>query len=222
MEKAAGAHGFTEDYWRDNYAEAEDMDGIGNAKNHADYLAALFSVELIDISTVIDLGFGLGHLFKQVLGQFIPHLAVGIEPSSYAFSAAQSMELRPVESTQLELFQLDLVSWALSNKKIHQRVFDLGLCTSVFQYLSEEEIDCVLPIMAKRMKYLYFSVPTDIELDRQVEEVEFHDAYALRRTRQWYQEKISKHFTFVSMRLLESKHFFQEDDTLFRDLLFRY
>ena len=184
MNKAPGACGFSAEYWSENYSEAESMDGIGNASQHAEYLRALFAVELIDISSVIDLGFGLGHLLKEVSKVFIPYCVHGLEPSHHVFSAVTAAQIKPVESTQVTLENMDLASWAESKKKLHQKVFDLGICTSVFQYLSEEEIDLVLPVMAKRIKYLYFSVPTDKELDRQVEEVEFHDRFALRRSRE--------------------------------------
>ena len=33
---------------------------------------------------------------------------------------------------------------------------------------------------------------------------------------------IKKHFTFVSSRMLESKVYFDEESTLFTDLLFRF
>lgn len=216
------SNGLPQEYWDENYSDPESMDGIGNAVAHVDYIQSLFAVELIDISSVVDLGCGLGFLFEEVLKRFIPYCAHAIEPSSYAYEQVSKRELRPVESTQLVLENMDLSSWAQSKKKVHQKVFDLGICTSVFQYLSEEEIDLVLPIMAKRIKYLYFSVPTDLELDRQVEEVDFHDRFALRRTRAWYHQKLSPYFTLVSMRMLESKNFADEESTLFRDLLFRF
>lgn len=214
--------GFSSIYWEENYSEPESMDGIGNASLHADYLQSLLAVELIDISSIIDLGFGPGVLFEEMLKRFIPYLAHGIEPSSYIYDQVIKRDLRPVESTQLTLENIDMLSWAMSKKKIHQKVFDLGICTSVLQYLSEDEIAQVLPIIAKRVKYLYFSVPTDKELDRQVEEVEFHDRHAYRRSRDWYVKMISPHFTCVSMRVLESKVHADEDSTLFRDLFFRF
>ena len=103
-----------------------------------------------------------------------------------------------------------------------EKTFDLGLCTSVFQYLSDEELEVVLPVMAKRIRYLYFSVPTNLELKRQVSDLDFKDEYAIHRTREKYLKLLRPHFTFISSRLLESKVHFNEETTHFTDLLFRF
>ncbi len=216
-----GAKGFTKDYWDVNYESPEEMDNIVNAKEHAEYMRAIFALESIDISSVIDLGFGLGILFKEVLKTFKPYRAFGIEPSLYPFELVSKKKLTNIESTKLTLVNCDLVTWALSEPKKEQ-TFDLGICTSVFQYLSDEEIKVVLPILAQRIRYLYFSVPTDLELKRQVSELEFKDEYAIHRTREKYAKLIRPYFTFISSRLLESKVHFDEETSHFTDLLFRF
>lgn len=216
-----GSNGFNKEYWDLNYSEPDEMDGIGNASLHALYLQNLFSLDLIDISTVIDFGYGLGALFKEILGTFIPYKAVGIEPSSYAFKKVAESDLRPVDSCKITLKNQDLLTWAHENEK-RKEVFDLGICTSVFQYLRDEEVLRVLPILSKKVKYLYFSVPTDKELKRQVEEIEFDDQFAISRSRSFYQRAISPHFTVVSSRVLESKFHFDEKTTHFTELFFRH
>lgn len=216
-----GAKGFSKEYWEVNYADPEEMDNIVNAKEHAAYMKALFALEYVDVSSVIDLGFGLGILFKEVLKTFNPYFAHGIEPSKHVFDLVSKKKLAPVESTKLILENLDLVTWAKKTLK-KEKTFDLGLCTSVFQYLSDEEIAFVLPIMAKRIRFLYFSVPTNLELQRQVSDLEFKDEYAIHRTRETYLKLISPHFTFISSRLLESKVHFDDESTNFTDLLFRF
>ena len=55
-----------------------------------------------------------------------------------------------------------------------------------------------------------------------IEDLEFKDEYAFRRSRNWYQKELKKHFTFVSSRVLESKVHFKEEDTFFTDLVFRF
>lgn len=221
MKKERGLTGFSEKYWEENYSEASSMDGVGNVDQHVGYIKNFFGLEFIDVSTVIDFGFGLGHLFEAVMKELVPYRAYGIEPSQYAFQKVKKRDITPVESTSLTLKPLDLVSWAESQKP-KSRWFDLGICTSVFQYLSKEEIEFILPVMAQKVKYLYFSVPTDKELERQVEELEFCDQYAYKRSRATYQRLIRKHFTFVSARVLESKFHFKEDNTALTDLLFRF
>ncbi|MFP5385353.1 MAG: class I SAM-dependent methyltransferase [Bacteriovoracia bacterium] len=213
-------NGFDKTYWDKNYSDPMSMDGIGNAKDHAHYLKSFLTIEHVDISTIIDLGFGYGHLFREMLKTFIPHMAVGIEPSPYAFKKVKIDKLRPVESTELKLFQEDLLTWCRTKRK--ENTFDLGICTSVFQYLTDKELKEIIPILAKRIKYLYLTVPTDIELGRQVSELEFKDEYAIHRSREKYQKLLRPHFTFVSSRVLESKHFFDEKSTSFTDLLYRY
>ena len=216
-----GASGFGQEYWDVNYADPEEMDNIVNAKEHADYLKAIMGLEYVDISSVIDLGFGLGFLFEEVLKNFIPYRAHGIEPSRYPFDVVTKRKISPVESTKLVLENIDLVSWAKKELK-NSKTFDLGLCTSVFQYLSDEEIEIVMPVLAQRIRYLYFSVPTNLELKRQVSDLEFKDEYAIHRTREKYLKLIRPHFTFISSRLLESKIHFDEESTNFTDLLFRF
>jgi hypothetical protein len=216
-----GHLGFDEKYWSENYSEPEEMDGIANADRHAKYIKAFFEVEYVDINSVIDFGFGLGHIFHQVLGQLVPYRAQGIEPSAHAFKRVDKEWLLPAESTKLKLENIDLVTWARKSKP-RSRWFDLGICTSVFQYLEDDEIREVLPVMAQRVKYLYFSVPTDKELDRQVSDLEFHDRYAIRRSQKKYLKMLNDHFTIIGARVLESKIHFDKENTQFTDLLFRF
>lgn len=211
---------FDKTYWDKNYSDPMSMDGIGNAKDHVRYLQSFLAVEHVDVSTVVDLGFGYGHLFREMLRAFKPHTAVGIEPSPYAFKKVKLDKLRPVPSTDLKLFEEDLITWCRTNRKNNK--FDLGICTSVFQYISDKDLKEILPILAKRIKYLYLTVPTDVELGRQVSELEFKDEYAIHRSREKYQKLIRPHFTFVSARVLESKSYFDEETTSFTDLLYRF
>lgn len=225
-----GAKGFSKEYWEENYSEPESMDCIGNISEHAQYLKNLFDLEFIDVSSIIDFGFGLGHLFEEFLSVFIPYKAIGIEPSKHAYDVVKKRGISPVESTSLKLHNTDLLSWLKkasgksdgAKRLITPRSFDLGICTSVFQYLTDEEIEEALPLIAKRVKYLYFTVPTDKELARQVEELEFEDMYAIKRSRTKYQKLIKKYFTVVSSRVLESKEYFDEESTSFTDLLYRF
>lgn len=219
--ETSGREGFPDEYWTVNYADPEEMDNIMNAREHAAYMKAIFELERVDISSVIDLGFGLGILFEEVLKSFVPYRAHGIEPSAYAFTQFKKKKLKIPESTKLSLDQTDLHTWAVTHQK-RERTFDLGICTSVLQYLSDEEIAEVMPVLARRVRYLYLSVPTDLELKKQIEDVEFHDEYAIHRSKQKYLKFIHPHFTVISSRLLESKIHFDEDTTSFTDLLFRF
>lgn len=211
---------FDKTYWDKNYSDPMSMDGIGNAKDHVKYLQAFLNVEHVDVSSIVDLGFGYGHLFREMLRAFKPHTAVGIEPSPYAFKKAKPDKFRPVPSTDIKLYEEDLITWCKTNRKNNK--FDLGICTSVFQYISDKDLKFILPVLATRIKYLYLTVPTDVELGRQVSELEFKDEYAIHRSREKYQRLLRPHFTFISARVLESKNFFDEKTTSFSDLLYRF
>jgi hypothetical protein len=212
---------FESEYWKHNYSEPDTMDGIGNAKEHVKYIKSVFDIEHIDISSIIDFGFGYGVMLKKLLKAYIPYKACGIEPSKLAFNKVKEKKIKPVESTNLYLYNEDLKTWCerKDSKRLH---FDLGICMSVFQYIPNKDLDLILSKMAERVKYLYLTVPTDIELDKQIEDLEFHDHYAIRRSRDYYQKKIGKYFTFISSRVLESKVYFDESSSSFTDLLYRF
>lgn len=217
-----GHSGFDENYWQENYDEPEEMDGIVNAQQHAQYCKAIFDVEFVDINSIIDFGFGLGYLFEKMIHTFYPYRSFGIEPSRYAYDIAKDKrDLKPVESGKLTLKNWSIADWVEHYQGKEMKRFDLGLCTSVFQYLTDEEIEMALPLMAKQVKYLYFSVPTDRELKRQVSELEFEDRFAIRRSKSFYRKALKPHFTIVGNRLLESKVHFNEDNSFFTDYLFR-
>ena len=213
--------GFGAEYWRENYSEPETMDCIGNAKQHVEYLQAAFALEHIDISSILDLGFGYGYLFQKAMKAFIPYKACGIEPSLHAFDKARKRKLKPVDSTNLKLYNESIEDWC-NRSDSKQNQFDLGICTSVFQYLTEEQLETIVPVMGRRIKYLYLTVPTDKELDRQITELDFCDKYALRRSRNFYQNILSKNFINVGNKIWESKYYFNEESSHFSDLLYRY
>jgi hypothetical protein len=209
-------------YWDHLYAEPLTMDGIGNAKEHSTYLKALFEIEKIQITSIIDYGFGLGHLFQRFLREFLPYKAVGVEPSNYAFKKATKRKLQIVESMELNLYNAGLIDY-FSNTKSEFDNFDLGICTSVFQYIPNKDLEILISSISKQCKYLYLTVPTDIELDEQEENLDFIDEYALKRSQKYYQTKFKKYFTFISSRLLESKYFVHDQvESEFSDLLFRF
>jgi len=45
---------FDKKYWDQNYSDPMSMDGIGNAKDHVNYLKAFLKIEHVDISSIID------------------------------------------------------------------------------------------------------------------------------------------------------------------------
>lgn len=216
-----GSEGFKKSYWKRYYSNPDVMDCTYNAYEHALYLKHLFALEFVEVTSLVELGFGFGDLLKAMLEVFNPYYVEGIEPSGHAFAIAREKELKPVESTELRLEHLDLLTWCQDRER-DDMVFDLGICTSVFQYLSDEEIRYCMPILAKRMKYLYFTVPIDIELKYQEDEMDFNDVYAKHRSREEYHEFFRGNFTVVGTRVLESNVHFREMTSPFHELLYRY
>ncbi len=204
---------FDQDYWDENYQDLKTIDGIGNVKDHSRYLAAYFNLEGFEVKSLIDLGFGYGNLLKEMIRTFKPRRVVGIEPSPPAF--------KKVKITKAHLFQEDLMSWA-QNPARGAYIFDLAICNSVLQYLSDADLKLILPILARRVRFLYLTVPTDVEYKRQQSELDFHDKWAKIRTRKQYLKLLAPHFTVISSRVLESKFHYTEDNTEFQDLLFRF
>ena len=215
-----GSEGFDARYWETLFGNPESMECVGNADRHADYLQASLAVELVPVRSIVGVGVGLGHLFREALVRFRPRKALALEPSAWAWSRLDPEVLKPTRSTNLRLLKQDLLSWCQRETAGWER-FDLGLCTSVFQYLSEMEIDHVLPVMAQRIGHLYFTVPTDRELELQIEECSLHDEWAISRSAEWYRSRLSPHFAMVSGRLLQSRVLYDWRSSPFTDLLYR-
>lgn len=205
--------GFSQEYWQQNYQDPKTIDGIGNVKDHSQYLKAYFNLEGFEVNSIIDLGFGLGYLMKELKRAFKPRHLTGIEPSPFAF--------KKMKCPGAQLLPMDLVTWASTPMKGKQ-IYDLAVLNSVLQYLSDKELRFVLPILAQRARYVYLTVPTDIEYQRQHKELDFKDSWARVRTRGHYQRLLRPHFTFVSCRIIESRHFYDDSTTPFQDLLFRF
>ncbi len=208
--------GFSAEYWSQNYNDPNSMDGIGNAKDHVRYLKALFTLDNIKINSIIDFGFGKSVLLKEMITTFSPYKAVGIEPSKYIYDQIQSKLFFKNNKKKVKLYNFDLKTWCLQRQYKNER-FDLGICTSVLQYLEEDELTFILPAIAEKVKYMYLTVPTNKELNKQINDLDFLDAYALRRSKTFYYKLIKKHFTFISNRVLESKTFLMMKILIFQN-----
>ena len=217
----AGARGFPADYWEANYSHPELMDGIQNAASHADYLSAFFALSQVEIRSLADFGFGPAVMLRAMIERFRPYKVIAIEPSSWAFQRVLAHPLSGPTNMRVALEQTDLVSWARHPDHPRRRA-DLGICTSVLQYLGDSEILEVLPVLSRRVRFLYLTVPTDIDLDRQIAEEQFHDPWAIRRSREVYRAWLAPHFAFVSSRILESRTHYNDRSTPCDELLFRF
>ena len=198
--KASGEGGFPKDYWTSNYSDPDSMDCIGNVKEHFAYLDSLFNLEMIEIRSMVDLGFGLGAMIKEGRKKFSLKKVCGVEPSPYAFETMDAWKKR-YGIKNLTLKNMGMAQWLDKTKGC----YDLGLCNSVLQYLTTKDLEAAIPLLSRRVKYLYLTVPTDLELDFQIRDHKFKDYYARRRSQSFYQKLLKKNFTFISSRLLESR-----------------
>ncbi len=194
------------------------MDAIGNAHEHATYIGSFLKIENVVARSVIDLGCGYGYLLKAVITEINAKKAAAVEPSEYAYDRA--MKVLKDSPCKIKMHSEGLLDWLDHTKS--GPVYDLGLCTSVFQYLTDDELQKVVSGISRKVRVLYLTVPTAPELKRQRVEHGFNDRYAYRRSAKFYKQIISESFTFISGRLLESKHFYGEKNTPFTDLLFRF
>ena len=137
------------------------MDGVGNARQHASYLHALMKLEDMHcVESIADFGFGLGCLLHECVKKFKPRRVLGIEPSAHAFDrvsrsrkilrARRASRSAPAGATTT-LLCTDLRSWCAEQNAVRDarsrgehdddtNAFDLGICTSVFQYLSDKDV----------------------------------------------------------------------------------
>jgi len=198
------------------------MDGVYNARLRARALKATLDAEYVEIGSLIDFGFGLGGLFRAMIEAFTPHTVVGIEPSPPAFAWLDGARLTDTPSTQITLLPVDLLTWCQRADASDDQPFDLGICTSVFQYLSDPELEQIVSCLAQRVQYLYFAVPTEYELTYQAVHLDLDDRYAISRTRDEYLALLRPYFTFVANRLLESRVHFDAENSPFYDMLFRF
>lgn len=212
---------FNKKYWCDNYSDRQSMDGIGNAKTHARYLKTLFDLDCIEAKSIVDFGFGLGYLLKEFVSVFKPGRVVGIEPSQYAFQDFKKREQNFIANHNIELLNQSLQERFKGLGKKNE-TFDVGLLTSVLQYIPNNEMNDLLRKISEQVRYLYLTVPTYTELKKQRGELDFDDAYAMSRTKKYYLEALKPHFTFVSNRLVESKVFFNYRNTPFTEYLYRF
>lgn len=211
--------GFTEDYWKANYSEPETMDGIANKKEHVTYIKSLFALEEIAIGNVIDLGCGLGHMLLEINKRFSLERIEGIEPSGFAFQETKKKIKGDPRCKKIVIKNIGLSQWC---KESCNLIYDLTICMSVFQYLADQEIRKIIPVLAKRTKYLYLTVPTHKELFIQEHDEEFKDEYAIKRSKKTYLDLIRPHFKVVGSRVLESKYHFDDKTSFFTNLLYRF
>lgn len=217
--KRAGPNGFGDDYWDALYKRATHIDGFSNGAEHAAYLKSLMYLDMVVVSSIADLGFGPGHLFSAFVQSFQPSRALGLEPSTVAFDRLDKSAF-DVEGVCLKLLNTDVRTWT-QRRPDGWTYFDLGVATSIFQYLSDRHFEEVVPVLAARFQWLYVTIPTTAEYAFMKGQSGFHDPWAHSRSADYYRRVFSQHFHFIGSRLLESKRAFKSTQSPFTEDLFR-
>lgn len=204
---------FTQDYFKLIYPKGETIDGDFNAKDHAKYLKSLFILMGYHPSSIFDFGFGKGNLLKEVSKALECTRVGGCDVSSFAH---QRLKNKPWSK------DWTLVQSKLSQLKVPKKPYHLGLCNSVLQYLDDNEMKDATRIIAQSCKYVYLHVPSDEDYRLLKRDLKFEDPFANKRKNKIYLNQLSKHFTFVSWGLLESKKFTNHKNSIFMDSLYRF
>ncbi|MCB1191415.1 MAG: class I SAM-dependent methyltransferase [Leptospiraceae bacterium] len=214
LTSAANGLAFDKKYWKTVYRDEIDIDGTYNSKDHARYIASLFTLCEIEVYSMADFGFGKANLLEDFVKLLKPDKVYAIEPSWEMVDKLSKS--RWISGLDISIIHSSIQDFTILN--IEQNPLDFTICNSVFQYIGRD-IENMFQKLSRITKYLYFSVPTDKDYDRMKKELGFNDPYAYQRPLHFYMEALKPHFTVVSFNLLESKCF---DSTGFPDELYRF
>ncbi len=212
---------FEDSYWSELYKDPSTMDGYGNALEHAIYVRSLLNLDLIDINSVADFGFGLGEMLYEFISLFNPRYVYGLEPSKKAFGIGKNKMIDFFDDRIVTLKNISIETWCINGYK-KSKDTDLSICSSVCQYMTDKQIDTFFSILKEKTKYLYFTAPTKGEYQRLARDLEFKDRYAYIRTQKQYRDLIRPHFTIIGNRMLESKSKFNYTNSKFTELIYRF
>ncbi len=194
------------------YAEDDEsvIDGIDNAKEHAKYLKSILNLGEVFVESIGDFGFGKGILLREIAKEFKPKQIIAIDPSKEANDKLKKQAW--IQKYSYKIKQTTLENFTESNIK---KPLDLGICNSIFQYISSDDVTPAIEKLARLCKYVYFSVPTKVDYEYMKNELDFIDPYAFVRNKKFYTKAMSPYFTIVSHNLLESKIHIKESGFLY-------
>jgi hypothetical protein len=202
--KGIGKNGspFGREYWTEIYGSGLDVDGSYNAKQHANYLHALFTLLEIPVYKIADFGFGKAILLREFVRAFAPVTVYAVDASEEAYLDLKKKDWVK-KSDKYHVFHSALEDFSLP--KLEKEPVELGICNSVIQYLPEKALPAVMERLAKYCNYLYFTVPTRGDYDLMRKEMQFSDPYAFERSQKYYRKLLSRDFEVVGYNLLQSK-----------------
>lgn len=140
----------------------------------------------VNISTVLDVGAGRGY-WRDWYGSHYPRAKV------------RSIDVSEHACTKYHHEMRDISTWRPN------RSFDLVICQSVLQYLSDKSADAAIHHLASATKQvMYLEVPTTSDLkyvvDRQSTDLDIYS-----RTGEWYRKRLLKYFVHAGAGLWIAK-----------------
>lgn len=209
---------FEKEYWETLYVEDEDsvIDGLFNSNSHAKYAKSLFDLVDYKISTLCDIGFGLGFMLRDFCKVFKPKFVLGLEPSLYCIEKLQKHTW--YKKLNIVVINNTFQNWDASFYK--KEPFDLTIINSVIQYFPNETLEADIRKLSEISKFVYLTIPTEKDYMVMKRELNFIDPYANSRKGEVYKKLFSKYFHFVSYNVLESKH--HREESPFTYELFRF
>ncbi|MCB1176918.1 MAG: class I SAM-dependent methyltransferase [Leptospiraceae bacterium] len=215
---SANGKPFDKDFWEEMYTEDEDslIDGIYNAKEHANYIKSVLNLIGVKAHSIADFGAGLGVLLKQVTLALKPKNIIALDPSEE--SIQKLLKSRWFSKYNIAVIHSRFQDYNISH--LTENPLDLAILNSVMQYFPDRDVVPTFARLSKICKYLYFNVPSKKDYAIMKKELDFVDPYAYSRDAEFYRNSWKKYFTMVSYNILESKHSIKHSP--FQYEIFRY
>lgn len=211
---------FEAKYWKELYGNGLDVDGSFNAKEHSDYLYNLFRLMGIEVSSLVDFGFGQGKLLKTFALKFKPQTILAMDISDTMIDKLTKEKwYKSFADFRIKKVNLLDLSPEFPKKVSNLTFFELGILNSVLQYIPVPAIPALLESIARNCRYLYITVPTKEDYMVMKKEFDFSDPYANKLAKKKLRTLLSRDFEFVSFNLLQSKWF---TEPAFREEIFRF
>lgn len=142
----------------------------------AQFIAAYLRYLNVPVTSVLDIGCGLGQILNALAGEFPNARTQGVEVSSYLCQT---------------------YGWQNANvQDFRAPAYDLVICNDVLGYLSKKSVrEAVKNLALLTTSALYLSVLT--EEDQAICDQEHTDLDQKIRPAQWYKDLLSKHFIAV-------------------------
>lgn len=209
---------FDNNYWKTMYADDDEsvIDGLYNAKEHAEYIKSIFRLQDTEVHSLGDFGFGLGALLQETSLALNVSRIVALDISIDCVNRLMKQSWH----SKKDIAILNASIEDYESPYLEKHPLDLIIFNSVMQYIPDRSVKSVFKKLSKYCKYLYFCAPTDKDYDLMKEVMDFTDPYAYSRPLSFYRKSWKQYFTAVGLNLLESRSNVKDSPFVFE--LYRY